>query len=39
MRPDEAEKVWSFHIGIQEEWGVWETSFSPDGSGHNSPNW
>ena len=22
-----------------DQWGVWETSFSPDGSGDNSPNW
>ena len=21
------------------QWGVWETSFSPDGSGDNVPNW
>ena len=21
------------------KWGVWETPFSPDGSGDNSPNW
>ena len=21
------------------QWGVWETSFSLDGSGDNSPNW
>ena len=28
-----------FHTGVGLQWGVWETSFSPDGSGNNSPNW
>ena len=24
---------------IIDQWGVWETSFSPEGSGDDSPNW
>ena len=24
---------------VHPQWGVWETSFSPDGSGDNVPNW
>ena len=29
----------SNHVAVSLQWGVWETSFSPDGSGDNVPNW
>ena len=27
------------YLSRLDQWGVWETSFSPDGSGDNVPNW